>query len=194
MMTRFFLLAALCLCLFGCAKTTVVLLPEENGDVGRALVTPPGAAAHTLAQANQKIEVGSGVALGHMDETAIRAKFGASLAAFPPPPASFLIHFPHDSASPLPEVRGLIPRIVADHAARTVPQVLVIGHTDSTGENDFNHRLSLKRAHAVSRLLEKAGIAAKDITIKAFGAQEPLVPTRPGAAEPRNRRVEVYIW
>lgn len=194
MMARFIILAALCLCLFGCAKTTVVLLPEENGDVGQALVTPSGAAPHTLAEANQKIEVGSGVALGRMDEAALRAKFGASLAAFPPPPASFLIHFAHDSASPLPEARGLIPRIAADYAERTVPQVLVIGHTDSTGENDFNNRLSLKRARAVRRLLEKAGIAAKDVTVKAFGAQEPLVPTRPGVAEPRNRRVEVYIW
>ena len=52
----------------------------------------------------------------------------------------------------------------------------------------------MERARAVAGRLERLGVPAEAIRIQAFGSQEPLVPARPGVSEPRNRRVEIYIW
>ncbi|MFN2435557.1 MAG: OmpA family protein [Desulfotignum sp.] len=73
------------------------------------------------------------------------------------------------------------------------PQVSIIGHTDTVGNEDTNKRLSLKRAETVRSLLIDAGISIEVIKIRAHGKNDPLVPTGPNVSEPRNRRVEIFV-
>lgn len=193
-MPRLFpLLAVLFLCLAGCAKTTVALLPDDDGTVGRAVVTPSGGEPVSLTASGQAVAVESGGA-APADGVRLREAFGPALAAFPQAASSTIISFPHNSATPTSGSKPLIRKAADDYRARNVPQIMVIGHTDSTGERDFNNQLSMERARAVAGRLERLGVPAEAIRLQAFGSQEPLVPTRPGVSEPRNRRVEIYIW
>ena len=72
------------------------------------------------------------------------------------------------------------------------PIVMVVtGATDKMGTPGSNLRLSQQRAEAVLRGLISRGIPTERFQTLAKGETEPSVPTAPGVAEPRNRRVEI---
>ncbi len=72
-------------------------------------------------------------------------------------------------------------------------KVRVSGHTDGVGNPAKNDALSEARAKAVTDLLISAGVKAERIEAKHYGAAQPAVETKPGAAEAKNRRVEVQL-
>ena len=76
---------------------------------------------------------------------------------------------------------------------RPVPEVVVIGHTDTTGTPASNFELGLKRATMVRALLVEAGLDAASIEVTSHGEAVLLVKTPDETYEPRNRRVEITI-
>ena len=83
--------------------------------------------------------------------------------------------------------------MLAELRERGAPDVVVIGHTDRIGTEQFNDSLSLQRAERVRGELVKLGIAEARVQIAGRGEREPLVPTDDEVAEPRNRRVEISV-
>jgi outer membrane protein OmpA-like peptidoglycan-associated protein len=71
--------------------------------------------------------------------------------------------------------------------------VLIEGHTDNTGSESGNLKLSEQRADAVKNLLVAKGIAAERITTKGYGTKYPLVSNDTAAGRQQNRRVEVVV-
>ena len=71
--------------------------------------------------------------------------------------------------------------------------VLIEGHTDNTGNEDFNLKLSQQRADAVRDLLVARGIATERITTKGYGPKYPLVVNDTPSGRQQNRRVEVVV-
>jgi OOP family OmpA-OmpF porin len=86
-------------------------------------------------------------------------------------------------------------KIVKDAAAAIKKRgyVTVIGHTDTTGTDDYNMRLSDRRAAAVRDALIAQGVYAKMIKLKAMGEKDLAVPTADGVREPKNRRAQILI-
>ena len=74
-----------------------------------------------------------------------------------------------------------------------VPDLVVVGHTDKVGSDQFNDELALRRAKAVRDALIARGVAPVNIVAVGRGKRDPLVPTADGVAEPRNRRVEIVV-
>jgi len=176
-------------------QTLVVLLPEEDGKVGRASVSNPSGTADlgaardsTTASVNQPP-----APVTVLSEAEVQRLFGAALAALPPPPQRFTLFFRFDSDELTDESRALVPEIVQAVRSRPVPDVLVIGHTDTTGTSASNFELGLKRASTVGNLLVDAGLDTAFIELISHGEEELLVPTADEVAEPRNRRVEIAV-
>ena len=70
----------------------------------------------------------------------------------------------------------------------------VSGHTDTSGSAAHNKELSLKRAEAIKRELEKKGVAADEIVAVGAGAERPLVkPDDTPAKKAKNRRYEIRV-
>ena len=77
--------------------------------------------------------------------------------------------------------------------------ITIRGHSDSSGRNEANMRLSQERADAVRDWLVDHGIAKDRLTVIAFGEQNPVqpnalpdgTPNEPGRAA--NRRVEIHV-
>ena len=70
-------------------------------------------------------------------------------------------------------------------------QVMLAGHADRSGSDQYNVGLSQRRATNVRGYLASHGIPDGVMTQEAFGESRPLVETADGVREPQNRRVEI---
>lgn len=72
-------------------------------------------------------------------------------------------------------------------------QFLITGHTDDSGSDEFNVRLSGLRAKSVQDYLVSLGMDASKLQTKGLGSSEPLVPNDSEANRELNRRIEIRI-
>ncbi|PLY02941.1 MAG: hypothetical protein C0624_07365 [Desulfuromonas sp.] len=71
--------------------------------------------------------------------------------------------------------------------------ITVAGHTDSSGSEDYNQDLSLKRAGAVRTLLIANGVVKGRITTLGFGESAPIADNSTSYGRQVNRRVEIKV-
>ncbi|MEN3323918.1 OmpA family protein [Mariniflexile soesokkakense] len=71
--------------------------------------------------------------------------------------------------------------------------LLVVGHTDSQGAEDYNMTLSKNRAYAVTNYLTQKGISSGRLTTNWFGETQPIHDNATAAGRAKNRRVNVAI-
>ena len=69
----------------------------------------------------------------------------------------------------------------------------VYGHTDSTGSDAFNQRLSEQRAQAVTNYMVSRGVANARVRWQGFGETQPVADNTTEFGRSRNRRVEIKI-
>lgn len=174
----------------------VVLLPDpETGTTGRIHVSN-GLGAVELSTSRTAIRVTGDArpgAITTMSEAEVTRVFGAALAALPPAPRHFTLQFRFESDTLTTESTALVPDILKAVKALPVPEVVVIGHTDTMGERQANLALGLKRANSVRDILATAGLALSTIEVASHGEADLLVKTRDNTPEPRNRRVEITV-
>ncbi|MEM7109623.1 MAG: OmpA family protein [Bacteroidota bacterium] len=72
--------------------------------------------------------------------------------------------------------------------------ILIEGHTDDTGSDEYNQTLSEKRAESVKRILIQSGVVASRMTSIGYGESQPLEANTSEAGRQANRRVEVAIY
>ncbi|MBV2119939.1 MAG: OmpA family protein [Candidatus Thiodiazotropha sp. (ex Ctena orbiculata)] len=69
----------------------------------------------------------------------------------------------------------------------------VAGHTDSTGSESYNQRLSQQRAQSVSEILNRNGVAGVRIDTVGYGETRPIASNGHAAGRQQNRRVELTL-
>jgi len=178
------------------ATTLIALLPDpESGVTGHARVTNEfGAANLATARAGTQVKSdGPPGAVSTLSEADVTRLFGEALAALPPAPQHFTLYFAFESDALTDESSRKVPEILAAVKRLTVPEVVVIGHTDTLGDERANVALGLKRARSVQSILVDAGITPELIEVSSHGEADQLVKTRNNRAEPRNRRVEISV-
>lgn len=74
-----------------------------------------------------------------------------------------------------------------------ITHLRIEGHTDNTGPDDFNMRLSQERADAVRSFLVAQGVAAGRLTSHGFGPTRPVASNANAEGRQANRRVEFII-
>ncbi len=72
-------------------------------------------------------------------------------------------------------------------------KIEISGHTDNTGKEDHNLRLSENRADAVAEYLVDRGIPTARVTFNGFGSSRPVSPNNTEEGRRKNRRVEILI-
>jgi len=130
----------------------------------------------------------------------LRWSFGAPPP--PPPPApvvapvaetAFIVFFDWDRADLTPEANLVLDDVVVVANQSGYASIRLDGYTDLSGSAQYNLGLSERRANSVADGLIARGIAPDEIVIRAFGEENPLVPTPDGVREPQNRRVEIFL-
>lgn len=71
--------------------------------------------------------------------------------------------------------------------------VLVAGHTDSVGKDEYNLGLSQRRAQAVTNYFKSKGLASSRFTTKWYGEKNPIASNDTAEGRAKNRRVNVVI-
>lgn len=67
------------------------------------------------------------------------------------------------------------------------------GHTDSTGSDETNRKLSLARADSVKAFLKEMGVSESIMATQGFGPDKPVMPNDTPEGRAKNRRVEIVM-
>ena len=71
--------------------------------------------------------------------------------------------------------------------------LMVSGHTDAIGSDEYNQKLSERRANAVRRYLIEKGIASARIQVKGYGKRMPIADNKTPEGRAMNRRAELGV-
>jgi len=72
-------------------------------------------------------------------------------------------------------------------------RLIIEGHTDDRGSQEYNRTLSARRAQAVAAWLNRHGIESSRLQTVGYGKTKPRVPNTSEANRARNRRVEIVV-
>lgn len=170
---------------------TVVVVPAPDGHVG-GVVVQRGDDRLILDRPYAGIRKGESKVTQFAPEE-VRRQFGGALQSLPPRPESFLLYFVVGTDELTDDSKAELPKVLAALRDRPVPDVLVVGHTDTVGDTLENDRLSAQRAERMKGHLVEIGIPPERIQVAGRGEREPLIPTADNVDEPRNRRVEIIV-
>lgn len=84
-------------------------------------------------------------------------------------------------------------KLIAIFKENTDTNILVIGHTDSAGDADYNMTLSKNRALAVTNHLKQNGISSGRLSTNWFGETKPVNDNSTAEGRAKNRRVNIVI-
>lgn len=104
------------------------------------------------------------------------------------------ILFDFDSAGLRPQARENLAELKQAMDEQDGTQLLIVGHTDSTGSDDYNLGLSQRRATAAADYLASLGLSTSRIDTAGLGESEPVESNDTEAGQQANRRVEVAIF
>lgn len=91
--------------------------------------------------------------------------------------------------------RSEIDRFLNNISDDSYSEIVVAGHTDSTGTEGFNYELGKRRAESVARyLISNKNIDPIKIKIVSYGESEPINENVTSAGRSRNRRVEILVY
>ncbi len=174
---------------------TVIILPAHAGkkiggvvvrrDGQEQVLDSPYAASHIRGMGSLEAS--------HASQAEVQASFSDVLTALPPRPAKFVLYFVTGKDVLTDESEIELRNVLAEMKKRPVPDVLVIGHTDTQGSLETNDDLSRMRAEKVKGFLLGIGVAPERIKVAGRGERDLLVPTGNNVDEPRNRRVEINV-
>jgi outer membrane protein OmpA-like peptidoglycan-associated protein len=189
------LLAAGCACKAPVTPALFVVVPSpHNGHVG-SIVVSRGDDSRVIntAYGAQRLTGDGTVVASTVTESEVRGTFGPALEALPGRPISYMLYFLEGKDELTDESRAELQKVMAELKRRPLPDIVVIGHTDTVGGLAYNDKLSLARAERMREMLVAMGIPAGQVLAAGRGKRELLVPTEDNVSEPRNRRVEINV-
>jgi OmpA-OmpF porin, OOP family len=130
-------------------------------------------------------------------------KLNALCPASPPPPEpapkvidkmTLLLHFDFDKSVIKNVDKAELNRAISFIKKYPDARVKLEGHTDSKGSEDYNQRLSVRRAKAVEQyIVKEGGTKESKITSAGYGELKPVDTNNTDEGRAKNRRVEVLI-
>jgi outer membrane protein OmpA-like peptidoglycan-associated protein len=196
---KFLVLLALAALAAGCASAPstpalFAVVPGNDGHVGSIVVrTDRAERVIDSAYGAQRLRSDGSVEASRLTAADVRRDFGATLDALPGKPASFMLYFLEGRDELTTESKSEMEKVFGELKRRPLPDIMVIGHSDTVGALAFNDRLSLARAERLREMMIGLGIPSERIQAAGRGKRELLVPTEDNVSEPRNRRVEINV-
>ncbi len=103
------------------------------------------------------------------------------------------IYFDVNKTEVKPAMRDRLAQIAKALASVPDRHVLVEGHTDSTGTDEYNLKLSRLRGESVRSILVAGGVSPDRIESQGYGKTRPVASNATAAGKAQNRRVEIVL-
>jgi len=104
-----------------------------------------------------------------------------------------VVLFEHNKATIKKDGYKVLDKIIEILERAKGKEILICGHTDNIGSDEYNLRLSERRAEAVYRYLARRGIKKERMSYKGYGESKPIASNKTEEGRARNRRVEIII-
>lgn len=101
------------------------------------------------------------------------------------------VYFGFDKKNLSKEAKATLDAVYAAINKYSNAKLSLSGHTDSIGSDNYNMKLSEKRANIVKDYLMKKGLGESIINVEWFGESKPAVPNKTAKDRAKNRRVEI---
>ena len=105
----------------------------------------------------------------------------------------YILFFSSGTIKLTKESQKQLPFILKKIKGRLPCEISIIGHSDTKAGSEYNLALSLRRAIHVKNQLLAVGAPRKLLEVSSHGENDPMIPTGDNVAEPKNRRVEIFI-
>ncbi|CAN5408080.1 hypothetical protein BH09PSE5_BH09PSE5_02690 [soil metagenome] len=175
-------------------RSYAVLLDNGDGTTGQLSVTGPGGKTVLTSARTGTMLSGQPGNQFAADDVTLQTDFAAAVAASPRRPVTYRLYFEFGTSRLTALSRSEAPRILDEIAKRPAPDISIVGHTDTSGDDAANVELGLARAKVVGELLGASNRLSPDrIWLESHGEKNLLVMTADKVDEPRNRRVEVTV-
>ena len=107
---------------------------------------------------------------------------------------TFSVQFPFDSSAIAPKYNAEIQDFAQSMKENPNQTAIISGHTDSTGDANYNEKLSQRRADAVKEAIIQEGVEAERLQSKGYGEARPIADNATKEGRAQNRRVEAEIY
>lgn len=101
------------------------------------------------------------------------------------------VNFDFDKDTLKPRATGILDHAVTVIQQNPEMQFSISGYTDSTGSDQYNDGLSLRRANAVRNYLVQHGVTSNRLDVSSYGERNPVADNATKEGRARNRRVEI---
>jgi OOP family OmpA-OmpF porin len=101
--------------------------------------------------------------------------------------------FDFDKSTLKPEGRQLLQQVAQQASTIDLETIIAVGHTDSIGTEQYNQKLSERRAASVKAYLVSLGIDPNRIYTEGKGELQPIASNKTKEGRAQNRRVEIEI-
>lgn len=176
--------------------TRVILLPQADGKPSAVVVSAKGG-QETLARPYQRATALSGATgaptVDAADPDKVRAENSALFELVPPAPLRFTVYFETGGTVLTRESQQTMTQALSAALARSGGELVVTGHTDTTGSSAQNDALSQQRAQQVRQLFVDRNFPVRRTEAIGRGERDLAVPTADNVSEPRNRRVTIEV-
>ena len=89
--------------------------------------------------------------------------------------------------------RATLQNLVAQLRGTDVEVIVATGHTDWTGSDAYNMKLSMRRAKAVKAFLVSKGIPESRVFVEGKGERNPIADNHTREGRAKNRRVDIEV-
>lgn len=103
------------------------------------------------------------------------------------------VPFDYDKYDIRPDARPVLDSVAAFLDAEKQLNIIIEGHGDERGTNEYNLALGEKRAKAVKKYLEARGVPSGRMLVITYGEEKPLCPEQTEACWQRNRRAHFVV-
>lgn len=131
--------------------------------------------------------------LTKLSEAQVASAAEVPTTTIPEQTTATVLYFPLDSDRLGDSAQAALAALVEYVKSAGNVTVSINGHADRLGSEQYNLDLSERRSRYVFAALKAAGVSEHMLKYFAFGESDPAVPTEDGVAEPKNRRVEIFI-
>ncbi len=101
--------------------------------------------------------------------------------------------FDFDKAVIKAEAKAKLDDLAEKVKAINLEVIIAVGHADSIGTDEYNQKLSVRRAEAVKAYLTSKGIDKNRVYTEGKGEKQPVADNRTAEGRAKNRRVEIEV-